>query len=90
MEQRQEPKGGVSVAINGPALRHIRVLTGVGAAELSRSLGVSRAYVTKIELGYSQQVSGEFYAKLCAALNIKDRRVLMVSVTPGATSVDVA
>lgn len=79
MDQRQQPKGRVTVQVNGPALRHIRVLTGVGSAELSRSLKVSRAYISKIELGYSSNVSGRFYASLCAALGITDRRVLMVN-----------
>lgn len=78
----------VTVAVNGPALRHIRVLTGVGSAELSTSLSVNRAYISKIECGYSTRVSGSFYAKLCEALNIQDRRVLMVNPNAEAIEVD--
>ncbi|WP_125728163.1 helix-turn-helix domain-containing protein [Kibdelosporangium aridum] len=88
MNDRQDAKGGVVVDINGPALRHIRVLTGIGSAELSTSLGVSRAYISKIECGYSARVSGAFYARLCAELNIKDRRVLMAN--PNASDEAVA
>lgn len=84
MSGRQDTKGRPSaVAVNGPALRHIRLLTGVGAAALSRGLGVSRAYITKLELGYNARVSGAFYIRLCEALNIEDRRVLMVN--PGVS-----
>jgi transcriptional regulator with XRE-family HTH domain len=86
--RRNDAKGHAAVDVNGAALRHIRILTGVGSAELSMGLGVSRAYVSKIECGYSVRVSGAFYAKLCDALNIKDRRVLMTN--PNLVTEDVA
>lgn len=68
-----------TVEVNGYALRHVRVLSGIGVADLAAAVGVQRPYIAKIELGHSQRVSPKVYNALLAALAITDRRVLMAN-----------
>lgn len=68
-----------TIEVHGPALREIRVLSGLEVAELAEAVGVKRPYITKIELGHSRRVSPRVYNALIAALGIKDRRALMVN-----------
>lgn len=68
-----------TVAINGYALRELRVRSGIGVADLAEQVGVQRPYVAKIELGHSRRVSPKVYNALLSALAIEDRRVLMAN-----------
>ena len=68
-----------TVAINGYALRELRVRSGIGVADLAEQVGVQRPYIAKIELGHSRRVSPKVYNALLAALAIEDRRVLMAN-----------
>lgn len=68
-----------TVEVNGYALREIRVRTGVAIADLADQVGVTRSYLAKIELGHSHRVSPKVYAAVLAALDIKDRRVLLAA-----------
>lgn len=66
-----------AVAINGPALRELRIRTGISVADLAREIEVGRAYITKIELGHSKRVSPGVFDALLRALRISDRRALL-------------
>lgn len=68
-----------TVGINGPALRFIRVLSGVGVRELAGRIGRDRSYIAHIELGRVQRVSPAVFNALLLALEIEDRRVLSAS-----------
>lgn len=66
-----------AVPINGAALRELRIRTGVSVADLAVEIGVTRAYLTKIELGHSKRVSPTVFNALLSALRIADRRALL-------------
>lgn len=68
-----------TIEIHGPALRAIRVLSGIGVADLAKAVGVQRPYIAKIELGHSRRVSPKIFNALVAALAIQDRRALMLA-----------
>jgi transcriptional regulator with XRE-family HTH domain len=65
-----------SIAINGAALREIRIRTGVAAVKLAKQLGISKAYMSQLEHGRRDRVSPELFVALCKALNIEDQRAL--------------
>lgn len=65
--------------IHGPAVREIRLRSGVEVAELAEMVGVKRPYIAKIELGHSRRVSAKTFKALVAALGIQDRRAILVN-----------
>jgi transcriptional regulator with XRE-family HTH domain len=73
---------GSSVAVHGPALRHIRQLTGLTTAQLADEADITRDYLRKIELGFNRSVAPSVYARLIFALRIDDRRVLLADPWP--------
>ena len=68
---------GSAVSVNGPALRHIRMLTGLNARQLAAEVQVTPDYIRKIENGLSRQVGPALFVRLMTALRIDDRRVLL-------------
>lgn len=66
-----------AIPINGPALREIRIRTGVSVAGLAAEVGIGRPYLTKIELGTSKRVSEQVFDSIVNALRITDKRALM-------------
>ncbi len=70
------PGTPTTIEVNGYALREIRLRTGIGVADLARTVGVQRPYIAKIELGHSRQVSPKVYKAILNALAIKDSRAL--------------
>jgi len=68
-----------NIDIHGPAVREIRLRSGVSVQELAEAMGVTRAYVAKIELGHSRRVSPKAFNALLAALGIHDRRAIMAN-----------
>ncbi len=66
-----------TIDIHGPAVREIRVRSGMSVADLARAVGVQRPYIAKIELGHSRRVSPKTFNGLLAALSIQDRRAIM-------------
>lgn len=70
---------GASIAINGPAVRHIRTFTGLTGAALAREVGVTPTYISQIETGKAKRVSPTVFAALRAALAVGDVRVLMAT-----------
>lgn len=67
---------GTAIPINGPALREIRLRTGLGIVDLASTVNVTEAYISKIECGHSRHVSPLVFSKLNIALQITDQRVL--------------
>lgn len=74
-----------AIEINGYALRKIRVLSGIGVADLAGQIGKTRSYIAKLELGHNRRVSPAVYNALLEALDIQDRRTLLAS--PNAEAV---
>lgn len=72
--------------INGFAVREFRMQKGIAVAALANEIGVTRAYVTKIELGHSLRVSPKTLNALLTALSIRDRRSLLAN--PHAVSAE--
>ncbi len=68
-----------TVEVHGPAIREIRVRSGMGVAQLADAIGVKRPYVAKIELGHSRRVSPKVFNALLAALSITDRRAILAN-----------
>lgn len=68
-----------TVEVHGPAIREIRVRSGMGVAELAAAAGVERPYIAKIELGHSRRVSPKVFNALMAALSVTDRRALLAN-----------
>lgn len=65
--------------IHGPAVREIRLRSGVAVAELAERVGVKRPYIAKIELGHSRRVSPKTFNAIVAALGIEDRRAIIAN-----------
>lgn len=76
-----------TIDVHGPAIREIRVRSGMGVAELAAAVGVNRPYIAKIELGHSRRVSPKVFNALIAALGINDRRAIMAN--PYGASLDI-
>lgn len=68
-----------TIAVNGPALREIRMRSGLGVKELADSAGVQRSYIAKIELGHSRKVSPQVFQSITQALALEDRRALLLN-----------
>lgn len=66
-----------TVDVHGPALREIRIRSGMSVADLATAIGVQRPYVTKLELGHSRRVSPRVFNAIVSALAISDRRAIM-------------
>ena len=77
-----------TVEIHGPAIREIRVRSGMGVADLADAVGVKRPYIAKIELGHSRAVSPKVFNALLAALSIKDRRAILANPYGASAEVD--
>lgn len=66
-----------TVAVHGPALRELRIRSGLDVQSFADAVGVKRPYVTKLELGHSRHASPKVFNAMLATLAIRDRRVLM-------------
>lgn len=78
--------GSGPVEVNGFALREIRLRSAVQISALATQVGVTRAYLTKIELGYSPRVSPAVFQAIIGALGIGDRRALLASPHAGGAA----
>ncbi|ROT26246.1 RodZ family helix-turn-helix domain-containing protein [Micromonospora sp. HM5-17] len=63
---------GTTVPIDGAELRRARIDRGLEVADLARRLRISRAYLTKLELGHSPRASVTVYAGLVRLLQPAD------------------
>jgi transcriptional regulator with XRE-family HTH domain len=78
-----------TIEIHGPAVREIRVRSGMGVSDLADAVGVKRPYIAKIELGHSRRVSPKVFNAIIAALSISDRRAIMTNPY-GAADIEAA
>lgn len=79
-----------TIEIHGPAVREIRLRSGMGVADLAIAVGVKRPYIAKIELGHSRRVSPQVFNALIAALGIQDRRSIVTNPYGDSVDLDVA
>ncbi|OKI52878.1 helix-turn-helix domain-containing protein [Micromonospora sp. CB01531] len=68
MKTPRRSRASAFVAINGDALREARKERGLSIGELATRVGVTKAYVSKLELGYSPRCSVTVHASLVQAL----------------------
>lgn len=68
-----------TVEVHGPAIREIRIRSGMGVAELAAAVGVTRASVANIELGHRRRLTPKTFNALVAALTITDRRAILAN-----------
>lgn len=66
MSRRATPT--TTIPINGAAVRSVRIDRGIEVADLARRVGISRAYLTNLELGHKRRASPTVYAALVRAL----------------------
>jgi len=59
---RSRRQATAAVAVNGEAIRKLRQDRGIEVAHLATRLGISRAYLCKIELGHSPRVGVTVWA----------------------------
>lgn len=78
-----------AVEINGYVVRALRIRDGLSMETLADLADVKRAYINKIEVGLSRQVSPKVFNALIAAFSLTDRRVLLAD-PHGASTEDVA
>lgn len=71
MKTRARPS--TAVPIDGATLRQARIDRGIEVADLARRIGVTRSYVTKLELGHSPRASATVHAALVRVLKPKNR-----------------
>lgn len=76
-----------TIEVHGPAVREIRMRSGIGVAQLAATVGVQRPYIAKLELGHSRRVSPKVFNALLAALGIQDRRAILANPY-GVTAAD--
>lgn len=69
----------LTVAINGPTLRYVRRGLGLTVARLAAEVDVSTSYIRQLELGHTLVVGIKTYDRLCFALRLDDRRVLLAN-----------
>lgn len=69
----------VNVEIDGAALRHLRKLAGHSLTELATRVDCSLSYLSNLETGARTACSPALYARICDALHLADRTVLLRS-----------
>lgn len=69
--------GNANVEINGAALRELRKLAGFSITALAEKVGCSFQYLSQLETEPERACSPALYAKICKALRLTDRTVLL-------------
>lgn len=72
----KEP-ANANVEINGPALRHLRKLSGHNVTEFADLVECSFQYLSQLETGARLVCSPALFARICDALRLADRTVLL-------------
>ncbi|MEU5950354.1 helix-turn-helix transcriptional regulator [Micromonospora sp. NPDC047465] len=68
MKTPRRSRASAFVAINGEALREARKQRGLSVEQLATRVGVTKAYISKLELGYSPRCSVTVHASLVQSL----------------------
>ncbi|WP_158578433.1 helix-turn-helix domain-containing protein [Spongiactinospora rosea] len=79
-----------TIGVNGFALRELRVRSGWDTKPFAATIGISRPYLVRIELGERQRVSPSVFAAMLRALQLKDRRAILADPHGVATDGDIA
>lgn len=66
-----------NVVIDGPAMRELRKLAGLSVKSLAEKVGCSRPYISLLETQADRTCSPEIFARICDALRLDDRSVLV-------------
>lgn len=66
-----------NVEINGAALRELRKLAGHNITELASIIDCSFQYLSQLETGARTACSPALYARICDALHLDDRTLLL-------------
>ncbi|MEV6693393.1 helix-turn-helix transcriptional regulator [Micromonospora sp. NPDC051196] len=74
-----------AVPINGPEIRRVRMARGIEVADLASRIQVSRAYLTKLELGHSPRASVSVHAALVRVLQPESHDAFRADRTPAET-----
>lgn len=67
------------VEIDGAKVRELRKLSGRTVTDMAPACEISFQYLSMIERGTRPNVSPAVFARICDALGIKDRRMLLRS-----------
>lgn len=81
MTRRRSPT--TSIPVNGPALRRLRKRRGIEVADLAPQIGISRSYLTRIELGdgeNARKVSLTVFHQLLKVLRVHNEDELIADV----------
>lgn len=62
--------------VNGTAIRTIRMHLGLDLAECSRQAGISKSFLTQLELGLKRHMRPPTYTALRTVLKATDRQLL--------------
>lgn len=76
------------IEVNGFALREIRMRSGIDTAPCAQEAGISRSYLTQIELATRVRVSPATFAAIIRVLAITDRRALLADPHGEAIDID--
>lgn len=79
-----------TVEVHGPAIREIRIRSGMGVAALAAAAGVTRSHIANIELGQRRRLTPKTFNALVAALAISDRRAILANPYGADAQSDVA
>lgn len=63
--------------IDGRAMRELRILAGYTVRGLAERVGCSHPYISMLETRDDRTCSPEIFARICDALGIADRSVLL-------------
>ena len=66
-----------TIEVNGFAFREIRIRSGVDIGPCADQVGISRPYLSRLELGDRVRVSPRVFSALLQTLQINDRRAIL-------------
>lgn len=73
--------GAPAVEVDGAKLRELRKVRGENLRMFAARAGITVQYLSQIELGVRRRVSPPTFVKICDALGVADRQVMMASNT---------
>lgn len=83
--EKSPPTNAKGVEMDGEKLRTLRALLGLKREELATRCEISAGYVSHIETG-RRRPSPPVFARICDALGVSDRRVLLAEKKSGGKS----
>ncbi|GAA3214688.1 helix-turn-helix transcriptional regulator [Actinocorallia longicatena] len=77
-----------TVEVNGFAYREIRIRSGISVGDCAGRAGISRTYLTRLELGDRVRVSPQVLKGPLDALQLADRRTILAN--PHSSPIEIA